>query len=213
MRKARPVREKLLAIASEVFVQKGFRGATIAEICKRAKANIAAVNYYFGTKEALYQETWRHCLAESMRKHPPDGGVSPDAPAEERLRGQMRALMERLADPETKDFFISQMEIINPTGLLEEVMHKELDPLKEKTLAVVRELLGPDAGEQDVYFCGSCIASVCIHPMLMLRMRQSSGCRGNSVSLADTADFIEHAVRFALAGARAIGDGSGDGRP
>ncbi|RXF57379.1 TetR family transcriptional regulator, partial [Enterococcus faecalis] len=39
--------------------------ATVAEICARAGANIAAVNYYFGGKVALYQEAWRHCLAES----------------------------------------------------------------------------------------------------------------------------------------------------
>ena len=133
------------------------------------------MNYYFGTRDALYQGTWWHCLTESMRKHPPDGDISPDAPAEERLRGQMRALTERLTDPETKDFFISQMEIVNPTGLLREAMHKELNPLWEKALSVVRELLGPDAGEQKIYFCGSCIASVCIQPMLMLRMRQNFG--------------------------------------
>ena len=53
--------------------------------------------------------------------------------------------------------------------------HKELNSLWEKALSVVRELLRPDAGEQKIYFCGSCIASVCIQPMLMLRMRQNFG--------------------------------------
>jgi len=55
-------REKLLVAASDVFVEKGFRDATVADICNRAAANISAVNYYFGSKEALYQESWRHSL-------------------------------------------------------------------------------------------------------------------------------------------------------
>ncbi|HSO08870.1 MAG TPA: TetR family transcriptional regulator, partial [Desulfoprunum sp.] len=59
-RKSGGTREKLLSAASDVFVDKGFRDATVAEICRRAGANISAVNYYFGSKEALYQEAWRH---------------------------------------------------------------------------------------------------------------------------------------------------------
>ena len=37
-------RQKLLAAACEVFAAKGFRQATIAEICQKAKANSAAAS-------------------------------------------------------------------------------------------------------------------------------------------------------------------------
>ena len=154
MAKQRPTntREKLLAAASEIFVQKGFRDATVAEICNLAEANLAAVNYHFGSKEALYQEAWRFSFAASIKAHPPDGGVRVDAPAEERLRGQIKALIERAADENSTDFIISQMEFANPTGLLEEVMKSEMIPLREKTLSLMRELLGPEASEQQVLF-------------------------------------------------------------
>ena len=46
-------RQNLLAAASEVFARKGFREATIAEICRQAAANTAAISYHFGSKEAL----------------------------------------------------------------------------------------------------------------------------------------------------------------
>ena len=49
-------RAQLLEAACQVFAEKGYRKATIAEICKRGGANIAAVNYYFGNKETLYAE-------------------------------------------------------------------------------------------------------------------------------------------------------------
>ena len=44
-------RGRLLDAAGAIFADKGFRDATTAEICRRAKANIAAVNYHFGSKD------------------------------------------------------------------------------------------------------------------------------------------------------------------
>ncbi|QEM69949.1 DUF1956 domain-containing protein [Geobacter sp. FeAm09] len=206
-KKSHTTREKILSAACDVFVEKGFRDATVAEICKRAGANISAVNYYFGSKEALYQETWHHSFAESMKAHPQDGGVSADAPAEERLRGHLKALVERIADESTRDFFISQMEVANPTGLLEEVMRLEFDPLRDKTLAVVRELLGPDATERHVDFCETGIISMCIYPMMMRRVRLRHGATAIGPPVAfvdDLGAFADHVVAFALAGIAAL---------
>ena len=98
--------KSLLTTASEVFAEEGYRDATIAEICKRARANVAAVNYHFGDKETLYREAWRHSFLESIKVHPPEGGVSDTAPLEERLQGRVTTLLHRIADENNKDFFI-----------------------------------------------------------------------------------------------------------
>lgn len=196
--------KKLLTAASDVFAEKGFRDSTVAEICKRAEANISAVNYYFGSKEALYQESWRHSFAESVKIHPQDGGVSDDAPAEDRLRGQVRALMARISDENNRDFFISQMEFVNPTGLLEEVMKSELIPLREKTLAVVRELLGPGATDEQILYSETCIISMCLHPMLIRRVRKMAKKTEAPVIIDDLGAFEGHVMKFALAGIASI---------
>ncbi|MGQ9671001.1 MAG: TetR family transcriptional regulator, partial [Desulfosoma sp.] len=47
-------RARLLDAACDVFAEKGYRGARLADICRRAGANIAAVNYHFGDKASLY---------------------------------------------------------------------------------------------------------------------------------------------------------------
>jgi TetR/AcrR family transcriptional regulator, regulator of cefoperazone and chloramphenicol sensitivity len=197
-------REKLLAVAGDVFIEKGFRDATVAEICARAEANISAVNYHFGSKEALYQEAWRHSFTESLTAYPMDGGVSKSAPAEERLRGQLTALIERIADENNKDFFIAQMELINPTGLLLEVMKTELIPMRQQTLALVRELLGPEATEQQVHNCEISIISMCIHPMVMQRIAKRTKDKDMPAIIEDTKAFADHVVKFALAGIIAI---------
>jgi TetR/AcrR family transcriptional regulator, regulator of cefoperazone and chloramphenicol sensitivity len=196
-------KEKLLAAASDVFVEMGFRDATVAEICARAEANISAVNYYFGSKEALYQEAWRHSFNESIKAYPQDGGVNDAAPLEEQLHGQIKALIKRIADDNNKDFFISQMEMINPTGLLEEVMKTELIPLREKTLSIVLKLLGNKVTAREVSYCETCIISMCVHPMLMQRiMRRNSNMKVHVIDDLDA--FADHVIKFALAGIAAI---------
>jgi AcrR family transcriptional regulator len=197
-------REKLLAAASTVFMEKGFRDATVSEICKRAGANVSAVSYYFGSKEALYQEAWRHSFTESVKAHPVDGGVSAEAPVTERLRGHVKALMGRIADENSRDFFISWMEIVNPTGLLQEIMKSEFIPLREKTLSLMRELLGPDATEQQVVYCETCLISMCFHPMLIQRVRQRTKNFEGPHPVEDLDAFIDHVLTFTLAGIAAI---------
>ena len=72
---AEQTRQSLLSAGSAIFSDKGYGDTTIAEICERAKANIAAVNYHFGDKETLYRESWRYAYLKSIETHPPDRGV------------------------------------------------------------------------------------------------------------------------------------------
>lgn len=199
------IKERLLAAASDLFAEKGYRDSTIAEICKRATANISSVSYYFGSKEAIYREAWRHSFARTIEAHPPDGGVSAEAPPEERLRGHIRAIMARIADENNRDFIISQMEMTNPTGLLQEVMASELTPLRKKTEGLVRELLGPFPLDLHVHFCEITIVSMCINPMLMKRVKHGiDDSNGFSRAMDDMDSFADHVVKFALAGLTAI---------
>lgn len=44
----------LLDTAEKLFAERGYSGTTVRQIAGAAKVNSATVNYYFGTKEALY---------------------------------------------------------------------------------------------------------------------------------------------------------------
>jgi AcrR family transcriptional regulator len=194
-------RGKLLAAAGDIFAEKGFRETTIAEICLKAGTNVAAVNYHFGSKEALYSEAWRHAFAQSVQAHPPDGGVAADAPPEERLRGQVTALLHRITDPNNREFRFMQREFSNPTGLLEEVMREEIRPLQQRTESMVRELLGPQVAEREVRFCEVGIISQCINPMVRDpgEKNPDGPCR-----IDDIEAYARHVVAFSLAGIAAV---------
>ncbi len=195
--------ERLLTSACEVFAEKGFHGATIAEIVDRAGANIAAVNYHFGDKEGLYVEAWRHSFQQSLARHPPDGGVADDAPAEARLRARLRALLARIVDDESREFAILCTELANPTGLLDEVRRDAIRPVQEKIAALVRELLGPRASDDDVLFCQVSIVSQCLHLMTRRRLVARSGA-GGPRAIRDYGAYADHVAAFSLAGLRAV---------
>ncbi len=48
--------EKILSAASKVFTEKGFAGTRTRDIAQEAGINIALLNYYFRSKEKLFQK-------------------------------------------------------------------------------------------------------------------------------------------------------------
>ena len=56
-------RERLIAAALDVFGRLGFEGATTRQIAKEAGANLAAIVYHFGSKEALHVAVAEHIVA------------------------------------------------------------------------------------------------------------------------------------------------------
>jgi AcrR family transcriptional regulator len=200
-------RQRLLAAASAVFAEKGFWEGSHAEICAKARINTAAVNYHFGSKENLYVEAWKHSFAGSVKAHPPDGGVPPKAPARERMRGRVLALLQRMADPNNHEVEIMHREMANPTGLLTEVLRQVLEPMRQDTGAIVQELLGDGASERQIRFCEMSLMSQCFGPMFHLRRaKMTAGTPpppGPPFEL-DVEGLADHITRFTLAGIRAI---------
>lgn len=61
-------RDRILDAAEILFVEHGFEATTMRMITSRAEANIAAVNYHFGSKDALIQEVFKRRLTELNRR-------------------------------------------------------------------------------------------------------------------------------------------------
>lgn len=52
-------KEQLLTAAEYLFAERGFNGTSVRDITDRAGANVAAVNYHFGSKSDLFVELMR----------------------------------------------------------------------------------------------------------------------------------------------------------
>src|SRR6187399_2384711 len=88
-------RSRLLEAAGEVFADVGFQNATVREICGRAGANVAAVHYHFGDKEAIYRAVLEYTARQALDQFPIGGGAAADAPVEEKLGAFIRNFLER----------------------------------------------------------------------------------------------------------------------
>ncbi len=212
---AQETRQRLLAAAAQVFAEKGFWETTHAEICAAARANTAAVNYHFGSKENLYVEAWKYSFEKSMEAHPLEGGVPPEAPVQERLRGRILAFMQRIADPDSYEVEILHKEMANPTGLLTEAVQQTMERMRQGLRSIVQELLGEGAGEPQVSFCVMSLVGQCFGPMLHLRQARMG--RGTVPPVGPPLAFrveelAEHVTQFSLAGIRGVRAEAGKAR-
>lgn len=48
-------RERILAVATKLFAEKGFEATSVREICQQAKINLCMISHYWGSKQGLYQ--------------------------------------------------------------------------------------------------------------------------------------------------------------
>ena len=55
-------RTRILDAAEELFMQHGFEGTSMRLLTGKAQANLAAVNYHFGSKDALIEAVFRRRL-------------------------------------------------------------------------------------------------------------------------------------------------------
>src|SRR5258708_731281 len=114
-------RDRLLEAAGEVFAEKGFHRATVREICRRAQADVAAVNYHYYDKEGLYTAALKHYAEVALHKYPPTLDLGRNATANARLRVFIRSLMFRLLDKGRPAWHGKLMarEMFEPTGALD----------------------------------------------------------------------------------------------
>jgi len=55
-------RTRILDAAEELFMQHGFEATSMRQLTAKAEANLAAVNYHFGSKDALIEAVFRRRL-------------------------------------------------------------------------------------------------------------------------------------------------------
>ena len=157
-------RRQLLEAAGDVFATTGFRQATVREICRRAGANVAAVNYHFGDKEALYAEVLRHAHRKAFEKYPllPESGAS--ASPADKLRAFVRSFLLRIFDHGPTAWFGKMMawEMIEPTGALDSLLEERMRPMANQLGGIVAEILGGSPDDERTRLCCLSVVSQCV---------------------------------------------------
>jgi len=157
--------KRLLEAAGEIFAEHGYRAATVRQICEKARANIAAVNYHFGDKEGLYMAALRSVHRASAEKYPSNLGVNPATTPEQKLRVYVRSLLLRIFDEGRPGWHtkIMMREMLEPTRALDLLVEEGARPLHEELSSIVRELLGAAADDEVVRLSALSVVSQCVY--------------------------------------------------
>ena len=149
-----PTRDKLLDVAGRIFADRGYRAATIRQICVAAGANVAAVNYHFGDKLGLYTEVVRQS-ARIAEFQAAQTVIDQNAPAEDVLRAVIRARLHSLFRGDRPDwnFRIMAHELAQPTPALRRLVNKAGQPLFHRLLELIGGMIGLPAEDENTRLC------------------------------------------------------------
>jgi AcrR family transcriptional regulator len=148
-------RTQLIEAATDVFSEKGYAKASTREICRRAKANVAAVHYHFGDKAELYREVFRKPLVEMAARSANFAANYPDT------RSALAALYRGLLEPLTsgqKSCRLLQLharEQFDPSGVLGDIRPQAFRPQHDELAHLICREIGlkrPDLEVQRLAF-------------------------------------------------------------
>lgn len=158
-------RSRILNAAGEVFAQKGYKSATVRDICDTAGVkNFASVNYYFGDKERLYVEAVRlahpgKSIVENLPEWPPD------TPPAAKLRVFIRMFVSRLMDTRAEVWQLKLMhrEIMDPTPSCRELLQGYFRANFTALRNILDEMLPADVPEYKRNRIGFSIIGQCVY--------------------------------------------------
>ena len=166
-------KERILEAACRAFADRGFRETTIAKICREAEANIAAVNYYFGSKEKLYEAVWEYAIAQAEEIYGPD---NTGEPPEEWLRRHSRNLVMMIFD-EGPGGWIPRLirrdiDVEMEGELMENIRSRFLEPHRQQLENAVGSILNRDPASFAVRCVTSHIHAMCIFLNIKMKFRK-----------------------------------------
>jgi AcrR family transcriptional regulator len=199
----RVTRERLIAAAARLFGARGFKRVTVREICRVARANVAAVNYHFGDKLGLYREVLQAAVREMRATSDAARRAGEGGTAEVKLRAYIRVYLEQVVGS-AHDSWIHQLmtrELADPTPALDLVVQQVIRPRLAYLGGLVAELLDCPVDDPRVARCAHSIQAQCVALLPNpLAARLSPGVK----TPAALAGLAEHIAGFSLAGIRAM---------
>jgi AcrR family transcriptional regulator len=197
-------RERLLKAAERLFADRGFKKVTVRDICRAARANVAAVNYHFGDKLGLYREVMQTAIDGMRGTNDAARQAGEGQPPEEQLRRYIAIFVHRLLTPgnDTVHRLVTR-EMNDPTPALDALVEQGVRPRVEYLAGLIAAIIGCNPGDQRVL---RCVASV--QSQTLAYMPNPIAARlgfANKPTPANLKEIADHIAEFSLAGVHAVG--------
>lgn len=198
--KQRRTRELLLEAAGHVFAEKGFDRATGKEICERAGANAAAINYYFGGIEGLYAAVLRLAHNRVVSVDHLQALVAEKPDARSQLEAILGMFVRVVTGPASSSwmFRVIGREVVAPSQVFSEMRDKEIFPKLRILRPIVAELM--ELPENHPAVARACISIVAPCVMLLIGDRRFLKQAFPTLGFDDAGAVTQHMLVFSLAG-------------
>ncbi len=207
-------RTQLLEAAGHVFAEKGFDRATGKEICERAAANAAAINYYFGGMEGLYAAVIDEAHGRLITLEKLSAAVAGKRDAREKLATILRLAIDLLTGPIKSSWVLRVLarEFLAPSTVLDPLIEREGIPKLRILKGIVGELMG--LPEDHPAVDRGCLTLIAPCSMLLVADRKMLERAFPDLYLSrDNAEALaRHLLDYALAGLAAVGSEARAGR-
>jgi AcrR family transcriptional regulator len=200
----RETRERLLTAAAQLFADRGFKKVTVRDICRTARANVAAVNYHFGDKTGLYREVLQLAIDTMRATTDAARAAGEGLPPEERLRQYIRISMCRAMSGSTAAWIsrLIHREMTDPTPTFDAIVEQAFRPRVDDLSAMVAAIAGCAPDDPRV---SQCVASIHAQWMLFVPNPVASRLRATlQLRTDDAVGLAEHITAFSLAGIHAL---------
>ena len=198
-------RQRLIEVPARHFAERGFSRVTVREICKSARANVAAINYHFAGKKGLYDEIVQsairtmHGTTEAIQQE------GEGRPPEEQLRIFVRIFLSRVV--QARDGWIHNLmarELNDPTPALDLVVKHVVKPRMAYLGSVIARLLGCRTSDPRVEHCVMSVQAQCL---ILLNDKINSRLQSFELTNKRLEHLAEHITTFSLAGIKALKSG------
>ena len=205
-------RLEILRVAEELFAAHGPAAVSIRLIAKKAKVNLAAVNYHFGTKEILLQEVFKRRVVplNERRKVLLDACAAASGGRRPVLEDVIRAMVEPAvqlyveAGTSARAILIMQFlrRALGEAGATDP-LEPYYGPVRRRFIDLVRRAL-PDLNDVDLLWRVNFLTGVILYTMLgPAQMKPSAGTLSHRPTLRSAAEAREQIVAYVAAGFRA----------
>ena len=205
-------RERLLEAAGRVFADKGYRTATVRDICRLAGTSVATINYHFGSKQKLYAEVLSSIFDYVMERYPPDLDQHSATTPEEKLCAFVRSFLLRRLDPDRPAWHqkLLRREMIEPSAAKRSAIQRVARQSQALLRQLLNDLVAAGSTREHVDLCIASIVGQCLfyhhgRHLMSSNLRRATRTPGGINKLA------RHICRFSLMGLRSGGADAASG--
>lgn len=196
-------RRRILDHAAALFAERGFEKVTVREICRAARANVAAVNYHFGDKRSLYLAVVRGAIDIMRQTNELSIEAGRGASPEDQLRAYVRVFMTRMTTKGRHSWIHKLMtrEIEQATDAFDLVIREVIEPRQRYLSEILGAIAGLPVDDVRVIRAGVSLQAQCL---LFARPLPGKAPPSWRAAVGSVESLAAHVADFSIGGMRAL---------